>query len=275
MKIREGANRASCANNLRQIAVGVFAYHDAMGYLPVNSQQASESEWDWEHQSRLQSWSWLARILPYLRQSGAPQSSSHLQCSLGQCTDLLSMPVKTYFCPSDNARVQGVSTNRANLEGIPVGLTNYKGVSGSNWCWGDWYNPGPTGDCNGLKAGDGLFYPEDWHSPRRLTDITDGMSNTFMVGEDIPSKDTHCSWPYANNAVGTCAIAPNARRSDGSEYAPTDWGNVYGFRSRHPGGLQFVLADGSVRFVSNHIPLLVYRSLATMAGSETLATQDY
>jgi prepilin-type processing-associated H-X9-DG protein len=104
-----------------------------------------------------------------------------------------------------------------------------------------------------------------------LTDITDGTSNTFMIGEDVPSKNRWCSWPYANNAVGTCAIAPNARRPGGGEYDPGDWQNVYSFRSRHSGGLQFAYADGSVHFVSNSIDLSVYRAMATIRGGEVVS----
>ena len=51
---------------------------------------------------------------------------------------------------------------------------------------------------------------------------------------------------------------------------PGDWPNVYSFRSRHSGGLQFALADGSVRFVTETMPLDLYRNLATIAGGETV-----
>jgi hypothetical protein len=54
-----------------------------------------------------------------------------------------------------------------------------------------------------------------------------------MVGEDLPSLSSHCSWPYANNAVGTCAI-PNTGVI-GPTYDINNWQYLYSFRSRHTG----------------------------------------
>src|SRR5436189_107825 len=71
---------------------------------------------------------------------------------------------------------------------LPLGQTNYRGVSGANWQWGDArWNPIKStidGNLDGLLAGDGIFYRIDYLKPRRLAMITDGTSNTFMVGED-------------------------------------------------------------------------------------------
>ncbi len=94
-----------------------------------------------------------------------------------------------------------------------------------------------------------------------------------MIGEDIPRLDAWCSWPYSNDANGTCAIAPNLQKN-GQPYPPLDWENCASFRSRHPGGVQFVCAYGTVHFISDGIALPVYRALATIRGGEMTALPE-
>ena len=134
-----------------------------------------------------------------------------------------------------------------------------------------------SGHCDGLTSGNGVFNRDDLKAPARLAKITDGTSNTFLLGEDIPETDAHCTWPYANGTLGTSAIPPNVmKKPNGTSYDPyTDWPEIYSFRSRHPGGLQFGFADGSVRFISASIPLPIYRALATINGGEVVASSDY
>jgi prepilin-type N-terminal cleavage/methylation domain-containing protein len=275
-KVRESAARMSCGNNLKQLALACHAYHDAQGALPTNTQGYDLGAWSWAAQSQQRSWSWLARILPHVEQDNLYRRGNIPNATFAEAEALgvLATPVQAFFCPSDTASAEKTRTDRENIEGPAIALTNYKGVSGSNWCWGDWVNPGPTGNCDGLMAGDGVFYRDDWKRPRKLADITNGTSNTFLVGEDLPSKNRHCSWPYSNNSVGTCGIGPNSKRSNGTEYDISDWGNVYSFRSRHANGLQFANADGSVRLVHNSIPLPVYRALATIQGGEPVTQDD-
>lgn len=273
-QVREAASRMSCQSNLRQLAQATHAYHDANGQFPVDSLYA--------YGSPARSWSWLARILPYLEQGNLYRQGNIPTNTLYQGRDAAASTVKVFLCPSDTALAAGPRTDAADLGPYPggpvirpfiaVGQTNYKGVSGANWAWGDpqWHNPGTNGSSDGLTYGDGIFYRGDFLAPKRIASITDGTSNTFMIGEDIPAKNHWCSWPYANNATGTCAIGPNARRADGTEYDPGDWRNVYSFRSRHRGGLQFAYADGSVHFISNAIELSTYRAMATIQGGETL-----
>jgi prepilin-type processing-associated H-X9-DG protein len=179
-------------------------------------------------------------------------------------------------CPSDNTWDTGVSTNRANHGGSPpIGLSCYKGVAGSNWAWGTYVNTGPSGDANGLDVGDGMFFRSDGggtipSTKRTFSSVTDGLSNTFMLGEDLPGINTHCGWPAANYSTGTCSIPPNnAMRTGQPGYNnPGDWPHVYSFRSRHPGGLQFAMGDGSVQYVSQTIDMNIYRAMATRNGSE-------
>ncbi len=120
------------------------------------------------------------------------------------------------------------------------------------------------------------MYRSDVTRPLRLEQITDGASQTFLIGEDVPALNRWATWAYANNAYGTCAVPPNATRpDDGRPFDPDNWGNTWAFRSRHPGGLQFARADGSVRFVRATVPLPVYRALATISGGETVDDSQY
>jgi prepilin-type N-terminal cleavage/methylation domain-containing protein len=269
-KVREAANKSTCANNLKQLAIAVHNYEGVYSVLPVNSQGYNYGAWSWSAQSPQSSWSWIARVLPYIEQDNLYRQGNIPNSTFGSVTGVLATPIKNLFCPSDNAASQAVRTDRFNLEGASIAVTNYKGVSGSNWCWGNYVNNGPSGNCDGLSWGDGIFYRDDWMRQVRLAGISDGTSNTYMVGEDVPDWNYHCSWPYSNNAVGTCGIPPNAKPGGGGTYAPTDWPNVYSFHSKHINGLQFAMADGSVRSVSNTISLATYRALATKAGGEVV-----
>src|SRR5262249_1716101 len=124
---------------------------------------------------------------------------------------------------------------------------------------------------NGLEKGNGIFWRADIRSGKlRIADVLDGTSNTFMIGEDVPEMILWNAWAYPNGACGTCALPPNT----GITIAPLgvsgngQWPTRYSFRSRHPGGVQFALADGSVRFVPDSIALTTYRQLATIKGGE-------
>ena len=274
--VREAAARAKCSNNLKQLALAVHNYQDANGTFPVNSGTV---------ESLAQAnWSWLARILPYVEQGNlatmgniptAPMTNAGAQAAMAT-------QVNNFLCPSDSNN-QGTRTNEFNITGTPVGMTNYKGVSGANWgndsnlaggagnpftCDPRWRNPSISGNYNGLDEGDGCFYRSDYRRPLTLANITDGTSNTFMIGEDIPMMNQHCDWPFANHTNGTCGIGPNATPLGGGNYASSDWPDVYSFRSRHQNGLCFALADGSVQFIKNGIDLALYRALATIASGE-------
>jgi prepilin-type N-terminal cleavage/methylation domain-containing protein/prepilin-type processing-associated H-X9-DG protein len=286
-KVREAANRMSCQNNLKQIALAVHLYQSTEGYFPVNT-LVHDGPNNWFHPN----WSWLARVLPYMEQENLYRQGNIPINMLDHSRTVVAQQVKTFLCPSDGESHLGPRMNQTNLDNpqAPVGQTNYKGVAGANWgrwslthslddfggvwisCEARWINPSTIdGTHNGLNGGDGIFTRTDMRYRKRMADIRDGASNTFMIGEDVPEKNTHCSWPYANGATGTCAIAPNARSISGAEFRPSDWPNVYSFRSRHAGGLQFAFVDGSVHFVSDGISLTIYRAMATRKGNETAA----
>jgi prepilin-type N-terminal cleavage/methylation domain-containing protein/prepilin-type processing-associated H-X9-DG protein len=265
-KVREASARSSCQNNLKQLALACHGYNDTAGSLPVNGAQAT-------YNMNGANWSWLARILPNIEQGNLYNSLGIPNATLGNQAGLATA-VKTFLCPSDEAINGKPRLNTADIGGT-VGQTNYKGVCGSNWAWGTYAIGGSNGG-NGLDAGNGIFYRTDGvpgtggHGPISLNAIKDGTSNTFMIGEDIPSINQWCAWPYSNAATGTCAIPPNNAMMAGQPgFNNTgDWPDIYSFRSWHDGGLQFAYADGHVSFVSASIDLTLYRGLATYNGGE-------
>jgi len=276
-KVREAAARMSCSNNLKQLGIACHSFHDAQGWLPNN---VSPNAFGYDINGY--SWSWLAMVLPYIEQQNLFfQSFKNMSSppSFAGSGPVYSTQVKTYLCPSDGSSTSA-RTDRANTGGYACGSTNYKGVCGSNWCWGSYTNNGPAGDCNGLDNGDGCFYRSDgivavsptvrYARTLRLTHITDGTSLTFMIGEDVAELNQHCGWPNSNYATGTCSIPlNNGLRSGQPGYNnPGDWPNLYSFRSRHTGGANFCMADGSVKFVTDSIDPNIYRAVATIKGGE-------
>ena len=273
-QVREAAARAQCLSNMRQLALAMQNYHDSQGRFPPGQFLGPYGEGRNSY-----CWSWLARLLPYVEQENLFQQGSVPHQTL-QSSGIAAWQIKLFLCPSDASSWSGPRTNAGNLYGFAVGQGNYKGVSGANWGADSsqglpdiqtaWPHPGTNGSYDGLDNGDGMLFRSDYRRGVRLASITDGTSNTFAIGEDIPALNEYCSWPYANNAYGTCAIPPNVQRLSGSVYPPADWPNTWSFRSRHPNGLNFAYADGSVHFLANAIDLPVYRAMATIAGGEAI-----
>jgi prepilin-type N-terminal cleavage/methylation domain-containing protein/prepilin-type processing-associated H-X9-DG protein len=279
-KVREAAQRMSCQNNLHQLGLAVHSYHDVNGFLPVNGPGSTFS-------STSTNWSWLARILPYIEEWNLYATCGITNnAALNANRTAVATGVKKFLCPSDVTDINTPQIGDPDLGGLPLGPTNYKGVCGSNWHWASGRDPTVCSRCPPpnntdnmwLDQGNGIFYRTDgWpgtagHGPLKLTSITDGTSNTLMIGEDIPSLNLWCSWPYGNHATGTCALPPNTySQPDGTPFQPDQWWNVYSFRSKHTGGLNFAFADGSVHWINNNIALAVYRGLATYNGDEEVS----
>jgi len=280
-KAREAGARAQCQNNMRQVIYAVHMFHDAEKRLPC-SLWATQNGVNYGIGPNSRAWSYLAFCLPYLEQqplfleAGIP--TSNISANNASATG-----VAIFLCPSDALATMQPRVDAGNIQGLPVGRSSYKGVSGSNWGEDfdvgqvskgpqptDWPNLGTNGSYDGQDNGDGMFYRFSLLNPLRLTDITDGTSQTFAIGEDVQALDNYLNWPYTNGQVGTCAIPLNVIRPFGGAYAPTDLSNCEGFKSLHPGGGNFAFADGSVRFVWNTIDLYVYRALATVQGGESV-----
>ncbi len=277
---REAARRMSCSNNLKQLALSCQNYHDAYHKLPPGS-------WDGQYAVTSRGYSWLTKVFPFIEQEnlydaiGAGGGMNALTMdSLVNNIVIRQTPIPALRCPSDVAPdISPDCTNGFNASGGSA-PTSYKGVSGYNWAWGGLdINTGGSGSNNGLDIGNGCFdrlmIPINGTSSSANTvamrDVTDGTSNTFLVGESSNKISAHTgAWAHFNHTTGTCAFPPNYKQANGTLWPIGDWGHNYTFHSYHPGGAQFALVDGSVKFIPDTIDLTLYRHLASKGGDEVV-----
>lgn len=265
---REAARRVQCRNNLKQLALAMHNYHDTHGVFPLNYGQGPYTD---ENTGA----SWLQQILPFV-----DQGNLHGKIRFGQPlgdpenSAVAQTPVTLFLCPSDSGN-SGRMGFRCNVPGM-WSVQNYKACAGSNWNWG-LFSPvtSPSGrnanNPDGLDHGNGLICRGGSAPPTtcRMADVRDGTSQTFALGETVPEWCRHTWWYWFNATTATCAIPLNYKRQpDLQTLNEGDWWHNYSFLSRHSGGANFALVDGSVRFVSDSISQDVYRALGTIDASE-------
>lgn len=299
-RVREAAARASCTNNLKQLTLACHNYHDAIGFLPCGHYDGDYNvatpplQFGGYTQNGM-NWSWLAFILPYVEQGNAYSAGGIPSMAL-DASSAVAVKVPTFLCPSDRLIAMAPQAEQSHYWTAPVvvGMTNYKGVQGANSCLSPFPNNGVNGpeidstsptDCECWADGDGLIFDLRWERPIRLTDIIDGTSNTLMIGEDVYLPATignNCSggpcygrgyaWAFEPLVESTCAVPLNyvGITTPVANQIANNGFVAQGFKSNHPGGAQFAMADGSVHFIGDNTPLGLYRALATMRGGEVV-----
>ena len=238
---RGAAARAQCANNLKQIGLACHAYHDTHRALPPGYSATAA------YPSTSPGWGWAAFLLPYLEQQNIYRQINFSQPVETQSAIQNLVPV--YLCPADNPPPSPFAVTDATLTTVCLAAPcSYAATCGSDASEVD----DPTGN--------GIFYR---NSKTRLTDITDGTSNTTMAG-DRAWLDTNGIWAGAPNGAVTRPGTTNPwLRATGPAQAlvlvHNNWiniktdadGGLDDFSSRHVGGANLVFADGSVRFIDS------------------------
>ena len=134
----------------------------------------------------------------------------------------------------------------------------------------DYYKLGPH-DCHNNLRCRGIFFRQSYQRPVKISSVTDGTSHTLMIGETLPDYDNHSTAYYGNGDWCSCNIPLNYLVTvDPERLNPIYWADQQGFRSRHPGGAQFCLVDGSVRFITDMIDNQTYRVACSRNGDEDL-----
>jgi hypothetical protein len=274
-----------CLNNLKQMGLALHNYHDARGSFPPGFTSQTTGPWPGGSNDPTPEagpgWSLFAHVLPYMEQDNLHRSINFsLPIPDAANSAARQTFVKLYVCPSDTSPRLIDMTDSGNPPADanpPVKITeaavcSYAGVLGDGA-----YEQTPF---------TGVFHR---NSQVRITDITDGTSNTVGVGERtsrftanswvgvIPGQETVYSptareynpaQPSFRARPAITAVLVHVRITSG---APNAFGNSPGsFASSHTGGAQFLNMDGSCRFISGSVTKDTYRALVTRNGGEVI-----
>ena len=256
---REAARRAQCSNNLKQIGLALANYESANGRFPLGGfhrhPPGTPCSGFHEH-------GFLVSILPYLEQ-GTVYSAHNFDVHYTDPPNstVYGTGISTLWCPSDGA----AAIPDTRDFGWPIYYTNYRGCTGTEYYVGRYSEPGcdPAFSAR-LGAANGMLY---FYSSVPIAGITDGTSNTMIVGElaygKIPADERwDWVWWFSGNNADTLAntLFPiNPQRKLNQEYVNAAILGInvkimyHSFSSFHPGGMNASFCDGSVRFLKDTI----------------------
>ncbi len=285
---REAARAVECKNNLKQIGLAIQNYHlahESFPYAAANGFPASSAN---------SGGVWTTMILPFVDEQNLYDAIDFNLHVKNLPVDLLTTVIGVYICPTDAGASEAVLDLRVARYNPPqaMGLwyTASMGPTEPDLC--SFCPEGSTGNASanpvnyccqgnnyGTKAGHG--YPVGSgvgmfmrHTTLiRVAMVSDGLSNTIMLGETLPR---HCRFISAfapNFNVSPTNIPINTFESDEDLPVPNPqngdvWWLTGGFKSRHPGGAHFCMGDGSVHFITELIDYRLYNNLGTRAGNE-------
>ncbi|HEV3203859.1 MAG TPA: DUF1559 domain-containing protein [Gemmataceae bacterium] len=226
-KVREASNRTKCQNNLKQMGLAIHNYAGVRGQFPAAYQSTGVEP----------GWGWGATILPFMEQDNLYNTAGVATLRFGGGANPAQPNAQTqtkltlFRCPSD----LGPDLNPFRLNHA---LSNYRAVAGPTFH--QWFNPNE--DLGGV-----MFQ----NSKVRITDVTDGTSNTLAAGECMfnqPVDKWAALWAGMTGLRGGSVYISDVMWWVDNSTAQINGPAPQAFSSRHPGGALFVFCDGSVRF---------------------------
>jgi len=298
---REAARRASCSNNVKNMALAMHNYHDIHHALPMiyiahyDNPRVAVGSYNWYGVN------WQARILPFTEQQPlydlllsvppVPRTDGvgpyyvvwdHIYNYAAEMREYCVTKIPLRLCPSHGGVLSEPGTNYARWR------TNYVVNMGTTNMYQEDLTDGVAPDTTTWKS---RGVPFQIQTSKHFGLITDGTSNTFLLGEITPSLQPQAPWygTYGDTLLAcsgffTAWTVPNSAGPDyavncgdtGADYSvifkgkaacvTSTWGGQrFTARSFHPGGVQFAMVDGSAHFVSEQIDMRVYRYTASGA----------
>ncbi|MFO0807033.1 MAG: DUF1559 domain-containing protein [Gemmataceae bacterium] len=267
-KVREAAARTKCQNHLKQIGLAFHNYHSNYGQFPSGYTSRRTVE---NGPGLGPGWGWAAMLLPYVEQAPLFRQidfSRDIADPVNLSARTTTVPV--YLCPSDDPTDPTFAVrNESGGTLCEVAFANYVGVAG-------------TAEVTTFPdTGNGVLFR---NSKVRLTDITDGSSNTLFAGERGSQRSPQTTWVGAV----TGAVVPPLNPAYDAEGPPvlvlTNTGtaadgrvpnnaleHVEDSNSRHTIGVNFLFGDGSVRVIQNTVRPALWQAVGTRAGGEVVS----
>ncbi|HMO35728.1 MAG TPA: DUF1559 domain-containing protein [Gemmatales bacterium] len=259
-KVRESMNKMMCANNLRQIVLAAHHYHLDYGALPPVLTDGGKN---FGYTSA------FTLILLYVEQDAIAKSyRADLPPTSSPNDELANRPLKILLCPT---------MEPPSIPSHPA-YASYGFCVGKQFAWGHVTPGSPPHDGTMIPVNQGKV---------RLTDITDGISNTFIAGEmHYNVKDyfftsgphagaprlgnTNWVYGYPSYSFGTAGVPYNKKTHTG----PISQSGIAAFRSEHAAGANFAFGDGSVRSLAYTVENQIYQALSTRRGGEIVTLQE-
>jgi prepilin-type N-terminal cleavage/methylation domain-containing protein/prepilin-type processing-associated H-X9-DG protein len=281
-KVREAAARMTSQNNLKQIGLATHNFVDSIGAFPQANYTSAVSGVSSDPRFHNISSGW-AVILPYLEQENlarrynpAVHPFDTAEVRDGWTNKMVSdTPLKSYTAPADP----------------PPAAVPYAGWSSYYWCAGNRYfvGVGTPNTISGFTPSDGIVIPARDGTNVTFAAITDGTSNALLAGEahhtlkgymfttgpnagQVRTGDTTWNYGHVYFSYSYTTTPMNLHQVATWPYDPARVveDGKYSFRSAHPGGVNFLFADGSVKFLRESISMDTYRALGSRAGGEVI-----